>query len=287
MVCPRKNIEGSIQRPSIIDTSMHARFYAPNLDAGTGSVELPSDEAEHLGRVLRLRPGADVRVFDGRGHEYEGRVDVVERSRVVVELGRAVPDAGTETAVQIVLAQALIKGDAMDQVVRDAVMMGVSRIVPLVTGRSELSPARVKESGRVARWQRIAIASVKQCGRTVVPSVAEPQSLAECLRTFEGTARYLLAEPALAPAGSPVLGGLGGLPAPGPGSRVLLIVGPEGGWTSEEASAAVSAGCQTLTLGPRTLRADVAALVGLTALHCFWGNGRVDAARCTVRSSSG
>jgi 16S rRNA (uracil1498-N3)-methyltransferase len=247
---------------------MHARFYAPDLVGDAGSVELPRDEAEHLGRVLRLRPGADVRVFDGRGHEYEGRVAVVERSRVVVELLREVPDAGTEAAVGLVLAQALLKGDAMDRAVRDAVMVGVSRIVPVITERSELSPKRVKESGRVARWQRIAIASAKQCGRSVVPGVTEPQSIAECIRTFEGTARFLLAEPSLAPPGSPGVGDLSGLR---PGDSVLLIVGPEGGWTAVEAAAALSAGCQPLTLGLRTLRADAAALVGLTALQCFLG----------------
>lgn len=249
---------------------MHARFYAPDLFSGCHLVELPADEAEHLSRVLRLRVGAEVRLFDGRGHEFDGRVEVVERSRVVVAAGRELPDAGAEPRVGVVLAQALLKGDAMDQVVRDAVMLGVSEIVPLETVRCEMPARRVKSTGRVARWQRIAVASVKQCGRAVVPKVCEPRRLDECLREFQGMPGYMLAEPALAaPRSAPP----SSLPAP---ARALLIVGPEGGWTTDEVTAAVAAGCQPLTLGPRTIRADAAAVVGLTALQCFWGEFGAD-----------
>ncbi len=195
---------------------MHARFYAPDLFSGCHLVELPADEAEHLSRVLRLRVGAEVRLFDGRGHEFDGRVEVVERSRVVVAAGRELPDAGAEPRVGVVLAQALLKGDAMDQVVRDAVMLGVSEIVPLETVRCEMPARRVKSTGRVARWQRIAVASVKQCGRAVVPKVCEPRRLDECLREFQGMPGYMLAEPALAaPRSAPP----SSLPAP---ARALL-----------------------------------------------------------------
>ncbi len=248
---------------------MHARFYAPSLVVGARSVELPADEAEHLSRVLRLRAGAEVRVFDGRGHEFEGRVHLAERARAVVTLGEALPPSGAEPPVPLALAQALLKGDAMDRVIRDAVMLGVTRVIPLETGRSEMPAKRVQASGRVARWRRIAVASVKQCGRAVVPEVSEPQGLAECLRSAEGMARYLLAEPALELAEPAAV-------APPPAARpvagALLCVGPEGGWTPDELAAALAAGCVPLTLGPRTLRADSAAIVGLTALQCLFGD---------------
>ncbi len=121
-------------------------------------------------------------MFDGRGREFDGRVELVERSRAVVAVGAELPAAGTEPAVAMSLAQALLKGDGMDQVVRDAVMLGVSRIVPLETGRCETTAKRVMASGRVARWQRIAVASTKQCGRTVVPEVMEPRTLGRVSR---------------------------------------------------------------------------------------------------------
>jgi 16S rRNA (uracil1498-N3)-methyltransferase len=247
---------------------MHCRFYAPALAPGASTVELPTDEAEHLSRVLRLRQGAEVRVFDGRGREFEGRVTSVARSRATVELRGEVAPTGSEPAVRLVLAQAVLKADAMDQVVRDATMLGVSVVVPLITAHGEVSLERVLSGGRVSRWQRIAVASVKQCGRATVPGITDPLVLADCLARLEEGERYILAEPAFAP----MARGLGSTPGarPVPGSATLLV-GPEGGWTAEEMAQAAAAGCLALTLGSRTLRADAAATVGITALQCSWG----------------
>lgn len=246
---------------------MHARFHVAGLTAGDGLVDLPPEEAAHLSRVLRLRAGAEVRVFDGRGHEYLGRVHLVQGSRVVIELGAPV-DAAPEPSVPLTLVQAVPKGDAMDQIVRDAVMMGIAAIVPLVSERAEVTVKRVQASGRVARWQRIAVASAKQCGRAVVPDVREPCALADCLRDYPADRRYLLTEPGLTAAFTGV-GSLRSTPAP---RSALLIVGPEGGWTEAEATLADQAGCVALTLGGRTLRANAAALVGITVLQCIWGD---------------
>ena len=246
---------------------MHARFFVPGLAAGAGDVELPREEAEHLARVLRLRVGDEVRVFDGRGRERLARVASLGRGRAAVSLGPEV-SAAPEPAVTLTLAQAVPKGDGMDQVVRDAVMMGVSAVVPLVCERAEVTARRIEASGRVARWQRIAVASVKQCGRAVVPDVRDPRALAACLADFAADRRYLLAEPGLsglAPAG---IADVAAAPVP---RSALLIVGPEGGWTEAEVAEARRAGCVALTLGGRTLRANAAALVGLTALQAVWG----------------
>jgi 16S rRNA (uracil1498-N3)-methyltransferase len=245
---------------------MHARFHAPALVEGASTVELPPDEAEHLSRVLRLRVGAEVRLFDGRGREFEGRVASMARARVSVAVTGEVRPPGAEPAVRLVLAQAVLKGDAMDQVVRDAAMLGVSRIVPMVTAHGEVPLRRLQGAGRVPRWQRIAVASVKQCGRAVVPVVEEPRPLAEVLARLQEDARFILAEPAGA-AGEAGEGLSWELPVPG---SAVLLVGPEGGWASEEVAAALAAGCRPLTLGPRTLRADAAAVVGITALQCVW-----------------
>jgi 16S rRNA (uracil1498-N3)-methyltransferase len=246
---------------------MHARFYAPGLVSAGGVVELPPDEAEHLSRVLRLRAGAAIQVFDGRGREYRGQVELVERARVRVAVGEEVP-AAAEPSVSLVLAQAVPKGDGMDQIVRDAVMLGVAEIVPLLADRAEVDVGRLAASGRVARWQRIAVASVKQCGRAVVPAVREPRTLEACLTGITATDRYLLAEPGLLTPSPVGIRSLCFQAAPG---SALLMVGPEGGWTNDEVRLAIGAGCRPLTLGPRTLRADAAAIVGITALQCVWG----------------
>ena len=247
---------------------MHARFHVPGLKACDRLVDLPPDEAAHLSRVMRLRAGAEVRVFDGRGHEYLGRVHLVQGSRVAIEVGEAVAPAPEPFAL-LTLVQAVPKGDAMDQIVRDAVMMGVAGVVPLVSERAEVTLKRVQASGRVARWQRIAVASAKQCGRAVVPDVYEPSTLAGCLRDYAADRRYLLTEPGLTLAARSGVGDLRSTPAP---RSALLIVGPEGGWTEAEAALAEQRGCVALTLGGRTLRANAAALVGITAMQTIWGD---------------
>src|SRR5512137_1352034 len=147
---------------------MHVRFYAPGLSGGSPMVDLPREEAEHLSRVLRLQVGDPVRVFDGRGREFSGKVDRVARTAATVILESEVTPV-PEPSVRLTLIQAVPKGDAMDRIVRDATMLGVVAILPLVSARAEVSLRRLEASGRVDRWQRIAVASVKQCGRAVVP----------------------------------------------------------------------------------------------------------------------
>jgi 16S rRNA (uracil1498-N3)-methyltransferase len=247
---------------------MHARFYAPNLVSGGPSVELPRDEAEHLSRVLRLGVGDQVRVFDGRGREYRGRVELVERARARVAIEEPVTPA-VEPSVPLTLVQAVPKGDGMDRIVRDAVMLGVVAIVPLVSDRTEADARRVVASGRVERWHRITVASVKQCGRAIVPAVHPPLALEACLRDVQSVRRFLLTEPGLLTTTPVTVRTL--LDGPPPASAAL-IVGPEGGWTDREAEVASRNGCMPLTLGPRTLRADAAAIVGITVLQCVWGD---------------
>jgi 16S rRNA (uracil1498-N3)-methyltransferase len=247
---------------------VHARFYAPDLSPGVQHVRLPPEEADHLRRVLRLGPGARVQVFSGTGYECTGRVEEVGRGQVIVGIDGGVA-VRAEPSVSVVLAQALLKANGMDHVVRDAVMLGVVAIVPVVSARVETNLSRLQVPERVARWRRIAIASAKQCGRAVVPPVHDVSTFEACLRAFDVPLRLLLAEPTLTavrPVGVRTL-----LERPIPASA-LLLVGPEGGWTDEEVRRGIDAGCVPLTLGPRTLRAEAAPLVSLAAVQCLWGD---------------
>jgi 16S rRNA (uracil1498-N3)-methyltransferase len=245
---------------------MHARFFAPALAVDAPTVQLPLEEARHLLRVLRLRVGDEVRVFDGRGLERRGRVADIERDAVLVALEESVV-AAPESRTRIALAQALLKGDAMDDVVRDAVMLGVAVIAPLLTAHVE-GDRRGQAAGlRIPRWTRIAVASAKQCGRAVVPEVLPPQSLAACLAAPQAGVLVPLVEPT-ASLGVARLADLSAAEAP---SAATLLVGPEGGWSDEELRLMAGYGARGITLGGRTLRAESAALVGLSALHTVWG----------------
>src|SRR5262249_25486877 len=153
--------------------SVH-RFFAPALDLGDETVDLPRDEAEHLTRVLRLSAGDTVAVFDGRGHEFLARVIAGQRQRDVrVQLLSAIEPA-EEPAVPLTLVQAVLKGDKMDEVVRDAVMLGVAAIHPIVSNRSETTVAAVAKGPRLERWRRVALASVKQSRRATLPEIRLP-----------------------------------------------------------------------------------------------------------------
>jgi 16S rRNA (uracil1498-N3)-methyltransferase len=246
---------------------VNARFHAPDARVPGEELELPADEARHLTRVLRLGVGALVRVFDGSGHEFTARVTRVERDAVRVRLEEACP-AAREASVAITLAQAVLKGDRMDDVVRDAVMMGVAAVQPIVTTRAEVSLVALARGGRRVRWERVAISSAKQCGRAVVPPVHEPVDFDAFLSALAATAAdvpIMLVEPSAA--GEVV--SLSAL-SPTPPAAATVLVGPEGGWTEEEMASAASA-CRLVSLGGRTIRADAMAIVAMAALFSRWG----------------
>jgi 16S rRNA (uracil1498-N3)-methyltransferase len=240
------------------------RFFAPNLDPGDEAVTLPRDEAEHLTRVLRLGVGDTVSVFDGRGHEFLARVAGAARRDVRLELlARVVPAA--ESPVSLTLAQAVLKGDKMDDVVRDAVMLGVAAIQPLVTRRTETTVAALLRGGRADRWRRVALASVKQSRRAVLPEIRTPLTLETYLHEPRPAARLMFVEPG---AGSATpLSALRGRAAP---PDAALLIGPEGGWANEECAAAAAHDVTFVTLGPRTLRSDAVSVAAISVLQFLW-----------------
>jgi len=246
------------------------RFFAPDATATGSIVALPESEATHLTRVLRLKARDAVRVFNGRGEQWRAEVVEATGQRVTTRLAETV-EAAPEIRTRITLAIAVLKGDKMDDVVRDAVMLGVTRIQPVIAERTEVTAVAIARGDRVARWQRIAIASAKQCGRAVVPEVCAPVMLPSAFAT--DAAQLMLVEP-----------NAGGHPGAGAGTRVrglrdvpvtsavTLLVGPEGGWSAVEVQAAAASGVMLVTLGGQTLRADAAPMVAVSALRALWND---------------
>jgi 16S rRNA (uracil1498-N3)-methyltransferase len=273
-VWPRKNIGADEYTLRV-----RPRFHVPGVNSAMDRVELPEDEAEHLVRVLRLGVGDQVDIFDGRGRLWRAEiVQVGKKSAVVRPIEPATP--ARELALHLTLIVSVLKGDKMDDVVRDAVMLGVTAIRPVVSERSEISLAAMARGTRVARWQRIAVASAKQCGRAVVPAIHDAVSLdwvwsdpsthgsppvdSHSLRARP--MRLMCVEPAAA------LGEVTGVTAiTRPAAAADLIVGPEGGWAVAEVAAAHDSGAILMSLGNRTLRADAVPIVALTALLTTWG----------------
>jgi 16S rRNA (uracil1498-N3)-methyltransferase len=213
--------------------------------------------------VLRLRAGAEVAVLDGRGHEYLALVESIGHRAVIVR-PVARRQAAPEPSVQLTVALAVTRGDRMDAAVRDAAMLGASIVQPVTTSRSGVTLAALTRGNRVERWRRIAVSSVKQCGRAVVPDVRDPLEITDYLARETADLRLLLLEPRAE--GSPTLAGVSK-----PQSAALLI-GPEGGWAADEVKAACHAGFHAMTLGQRTLRADAMPVVAISVLQYIWGD---------------
>lgn len=243
---------------------MH-RFFAPSFDPGDETTQLPREEAEHLIRVLRIGPGDTVAIFDGRGQEFLARVVTAERRDVRLQLLSRVTPA-PEPTVPLTLVQAVIKGEKMDDIVRDAVMLGVAAIQPVVTSRTEMTVAALGRAGRVDRWKRVALASVKQSRRAVLPDVRGPLTFDTWLADPRPATTLMLVEPN---AGAPVepLSVLRDQPVP---LEAVIMVGPEGGWTETECAAARAGGIRLVTLGHRTLRADAVPVAAISVLQFLW-----------------
>ena len=248
---------------------MRPRFLIDDLDPSQGIATLGGGEAHHLSRVLRLGPGDEVAVFDGRGREFRATVDSVAGSTIRVRLGDAI-DSRPERRVPITLAQAVLKGSSMDDAVRDATMMGATAIRPLVTAHTVARRASAEHGAD--RWRRVAIASAKQCGRARIPEVHDPEPFDAWRRRDSAGATIFLVEPTITATTlrdvSPFpIRALASQPAP---ARATLAVGPEGGWSAEEVRAALDAGFAPITLGPLTLRAEAVPLAALAALTVIW-----------------
>jgi len=236
------------------------RFHAPAIDGVEPIVALPPSEAHHLVRVLRLGPGAPVHVFDGRGREWIGRVHAVTGSTASVVMDQEIEPV-PEPDASVTLGTGLLKGDQMDAVVRDATMLGVRRIVPIAAAHVAVPRKAWPPGGARERWERVALASVKQCGRAAVPEIGSVSGLTPLLDESRGGWIVMCVEPAHA-LGSR-MSSLAGEPRP---SSVLLLTGPEGGWSDGEVREARHAGARLVHLGPRTLRAESAPIVALSAL---------------------
>ena len=244
------------------------RFFAPGTYTSGDLVTLSGEESQHLTRVLRLGAGAALRIFNGRGVEFEAIVKSACRGAVAVRVGAA-REAAPEARLRVNVMQSVLKGDKMDDVVRDVVMMGAVSVQPVVTARTEVGLATLEKARRRERWQRVAVSAAKQCGRAMVPDIREPVGfgrLREMLADPEPAAPVLLL---VEPGAWPNAVRLAALEIEPP-KAATVVIGPEGGWTPEEIAEAADA-WRLVTLGGRTLRADAMALVALSALFARWG----------------
>jgi 16S rRNA (uracil1498-N3)-methyltransferase len=240
------------------------RFYCREALSPGAHIELPEPVARHAVRVLRLPPGAVITLFDGRGGEYEARIERIEKDRVMVSLG-AWQDIERESPLSVTLIQAVQAGEKMDFTIQKSVELGVNDFVPVDSRRSVARLSGERAAKRVAHWQGVAASACEQCGRNQVPLVAPLEKLENWLaRPAPANTLRLM----LAPEASDTLASIK------PVSAVQLLIGAEGGLDPQEMIAAEQAGFQAVRLGPRVLRTETAGLAALAAMQALWGDFR-------------
>jgi 16S rRNA (uracil1498-N3)-methyltransferase len=232
----------------------------------SGRVRFDPAEAHHLGRVLRLRPGALVEAADGTGRTFRVRLETLDAAEAWGTIVGEEAAIGRESPCAITLAQAILKGERMTWLIQKATELGVSRIVPLDTERVVARVPEARVGARQTRWQRVVREAVTQCRRVMVPVVEPPRPFdAAIAEAGHHDVAWLLWEGGGTPLGDAAR-------AAGHPRRVLLFVGPEGGFSGAEVSAAEAAGARVVGLGPRILRAESAGLVALALCQHLFGD---------------
>jgi 16S rRNA (uracil1498-N3)-methyltransferase len=229
---------------------------------------LPAAPSAHLLRVLRLRPGAALTVFNGRGGEYGAELLAAAQGRATVRIGahRAVE---RESPLRVTLLQGIARGERMDLIVQKATELGVTAIMPLSCEYSVVRVAGQAQGKRRERWQAVAISACEQCGRNRPPRVHDICELeTACAAIAAGGEGLRLM---LVPDAGVALASLAGREP----RNAALLVGPEGGLSKREQGLAQDAGFQACALGPRILRTETAPLAALAALQALAGDLRM------------
>jgi 16S rRNA (uracil1498-N3)-methyltransferase len=242
------------------------RFFISSENIQANETALSESDARHLMQVLRLKVGDRVLLSDGRGVEYDGTVASISAGRVIVSVGEGRPSAG-ESSLRITLLQGFLKEAKMDQVVRQATELGVTRLVPVFARRSVARPDARRMAGRLERWRKIAAEALKQCRRGRVPAIDAPCGLDAALAAGGGSdLRIVFWEEGRRPLGE-ILDAVAD-----PVGTVALLLGPEGGFEAEEIAAAEASGFLVAGLGPRILRAETASLAACALIQHRYGD---------------
>ncbi len=244
------------------------RVHAGAALAEGATLALPERAAVHVVRVLRMRAGDPLVVFDGAGAEHEAAIAAVRGERVDVRIGAA-RDAVPEPPLAITLVQGVSRGERMDYTIQKATELGVRRIVPVLAERTVVRLDGAQAAKKLEHWRGVAISACEQCGRATVPGIEAPRRFDEYLAEARAPADPARLRLVLSPDGTHAPQDL-----PEPLAAVELLVGPEGGLGDDEERLAMTRGFVGLRLGPRVLRTETAAAAAIAVLQALRGDFR-------------
>ncbi|WP_117233761.1 16S rRNA (uracil(1498)-N(3))-methyltransferase [Vibrio maerlii] len=237
------------------------RIHHPQTIDQLGTLALSEDAAGHVGRVLRMKEGQEVLLFDGSGAEFPATISSVSKKNVEVELSERI-ERSSESPLDIHLGQVISRGDKMEFTIQKSVELGVNTITPLISERCGVKLDQKRFEKKLAQWQKIAIAACEQCGRNTVPVIRPIMQLEDwCAEQTDALKLNLH------PRAKYSINTL-----PEPMTKVRLLIGPEGGLSAEEIGMTEQYKFEETLLGPRVLRTETAALTAITALQVRFGD---------------
>lgn len=223
-------------------------------------LELPEAQSHYLGKVLRMQAGRELVLFNGEGGEFAAQITEVHKKSVIVQVGDFTAD-NRESPLQLELAIGVSRGERMDWVLQKATELGVTKITPLMTERTEVKLGGERADKKVDHWQQILVSTCEQCQRNLLPVLSEPMKLEDWLAQCDAQLKFVLHHRDSK-----------GLPQEQKPTSVALLIGPEGGLSEEEIELARAQGFAPLTLGPRVLRTETAPLAAISLAQYLWGD---------------
>ena len=230
------------------------------------SIRLDKTASNYLARVLRLTPGAEIILFDGQGGHFNAVIENMHKNALDIAIGQHSAHE-IESPLEITLAQGISRGERMDYTIQKSVELGVSRIIPLITGRCGVKLDAERAGKRHHHWQGIIASACEQCGRNRLPSLLPTSTLTDWLARTTLNQEHPCLKLVLDPRNSKTLS-----QCPKPPARILLLIGPEGGLTNDEIEQVRQAGFSGIQLGPRILRTETAGIAAISALQTLWGD---------------
>lgn len=236
------------------------RFFQ-DTDFSVGQEIILNDEAtQHVCRALRMKPGENIALFNGRGVEALCEITLAEKRKACVSV-HSVSDISRSSPLRVEIGQAISRGERMDYAVQKATELGMHSLTPLFTERCEVRLSDERQEKRIRHWQQVAISACEQSLRNEVPMIQAATTLSDWLTDCECELKLVLHHHTEQP--------LGDLPKP---TSVALLIGPEGGLTETEVEAAINAGFKPVALGPRVMRTETAPVAAQAILHYLWGD---------------
>ena len=236
------------------------RVFTPQALTLNSTLELAEAQSHYLSKVLRMQAGRELILFNGEGGEYSAEIFAVHKKQLEVLVKDFLPE-NRQSPLNLELAIGVSRGERMDWVLQKATELGVTKITPLITERTEVKLSGERADKKMEHWQQIIISACEQCQRNILPELSEPQNFSDWIDTCDAELKFVLHHR-----------NNQGFSKDKSAKNISLLIGPEGGLDNDEIAQAVAKNFSPLTLGPRVLRTETAPVAAISLVQYLWGD---------------